>query len=168
MNVPEVVARATSLSESLGFTSSCFPETGTLLATLAAASRGTLGEMGTGAGVGTAWLASGMAPGARLVTIERDARLAAAVRELFADDERITVIAGDWRGVLELARSHSYSSTRQRRRRKGQARSRPHSLPVASRSSTISRQKTHGGALTGDSTRLATDGARSRDSSRTK
>jgi predicted O-methyltransferase YrrM len=52
---------------------------------------------GTGCGVGLAWLASGAAPGARLVSVERDAGRAAAAREIFADRPDVTIVTGDWR-----------------------------------------------------------------------
>ena len=59
-----------------------------------------MGEIGTGAGVGTAWLASALPPGVALVTAERDERLARAVAELFADDQDVDVLEGDWRERL--------------------------------------------------------------------
>jgi predicted O-methyltransferase YrrM len=61
---------------------------------------GVIGEMGTGAGVGTAWMACALGPGSRILTIEADAARAKAVAELFRDDERVTVLHGD---ALELA-----------------------------------------------------------------
>ena len=57
-------------------------------------------EIGTGTGVGTAWLASALAPGVPLVTAELDDRLAGAAAELFADDPDVDVLHGDWREVL--------------------------------------------------------------------
>ncbi|MGW3952278.1 O-methyltransferase [Streptomyces sp. NPDC004752] len=80
---------------------SCLPEVGRLLATLAASARpeAVVLELGTGAGVGTAWLAHGLAPGARLVTIEAEAERAAAVAALFAGDPRVSVVHGDWHAV---------------------------------------------------------------------
>jgi predicted O-methyltransferase YrrM len=57
---------------------------------------GTLGECGTGCGVGAAWLLSGARAGCRVVTAEVDADLAEAVDELFADDDRVEVLTGDW------------------------------------------------------------------------
>ena len=61
-------------------------------------------EIGTGTGVGTAWLASALPPGVRLFTAERDERLAGAAAELFADDPDVDVLRGDWRKVLPRAR----------------------------------------------------------------
>ncbi|MFD0279490.1 O-methyltransferase [Kitasatospora sp. NPDC127111] len=96
--VPPRVAAAEGLAAEAGFAYSCTPEVGRLLA-LTAASKpaGTVAESGTGAGVGTAWLHSGLGAGARLVTVERDEALARRVAGAFADDERVHVLAGDWR-----------------------------------------------------------------------
>ena len=44
-----------------------------------------IGEMGTGAGIGTSWMALAASPDTRIVTIEQDGERSAAVRELFAD-----------------------------------------------------------------------------------
>ncbi|REF35249.1 O-methyltransferase [Thermasporomyces composti] len=95
-DLPAVVARAHALSRQRGFVSSCRNETGRLLASLAASRTGTLAESGTGCGVGSAWLRSGMREGSKLVTVERDAGLVEAVREIFADDQSVTVLEADW------------------------------------------------------------------------
>ena len=62
ITLPEQVLLATELATQAGFAMSCDPDTGRLLAVLAAAvpSRGRLLELGTGAGVGTAWLTYGL------------------------------------------------------------------------------------------------------------
>ncbi|MBV6699771.1 O-methyltransferase [Kitasatospora aureofaciens] len=102
--VPPRVLAAHRVATASGFGRSCTPEVGRLLA-LAAASKpaGVVAESGTGAGVGTAWLLSGLGAGARLVTAERDERLAHSAAALFADDDRVRVIAGDWRLLDEHA-----------------------------------------------------------------
>ncbi|NED06258.1 transferase [Streptomyces sp. SID6648] len=92
------VVAAERVASEAGFKKSCVPEVGRLLA-LAAASKpyGIVAESGTGSGVGTAWLHSGLGPGARLVTVERDEELARRAAGVFADDDRVSVLAGDWR-----------------------------------------------------------------------
>nr|WP_307856383.1 class I SAM-dependent methyltransferase [Catenulispora pinistramenti] len=96
--IPVKVAAAGRLAAETGFAKSCPPEVGRLLSTAAAAKpAGVIAESGTGAGVGTAWLHSGLAPAARLVTVEREPLLAARAAELFADDPRVEVLTGDWR-----------------------------------------------------------------------
>jgi predicted O-methyltransferase YrrM len=99
--LPAIVSQALDLSRRKGFVTSSRLETGRLLATLAATRSGRLGECGTGCGVGAAWLASAAREGSRVVTAELDEDLAAAVTELFADDERVEVLGGDWSALAE-------------------------------------------------------------------
>ena len=110
--LPPLVARAYELAQAMGFPltreeagpdrpSACLPGTGRFLAVLAAGCRsGRIGEIGTGAGIGTAWLASAMPADCALVTVDIDERLAAAVGGLMADDGRVDVLAGDAYQVL--------------------------------------------------------------------
>jgi len=100
---PRIVAQALLLSRSRGFIASCRVETGRLLATLAASRTGTLAEIGTGCGVGAAWIYSSMRPEAKLVTAEVDQELAGEVGKLFADDDHVTVLAADWRELTKAA-----------------------------------------------------------------
>jgi predicted O-methyltransferase YrrM len=93
---PALVAAAKALAAELEFDYSCSTGTGRLLATLAAATDGTVGESGTGCGVGTAWLRSGAPPPRRIVTAERDPVRAAAAAALFQRDRAVTVLADDW------------------------------------------------------------------------
>jgi predicted O-methyltransferase YrrM len=69
--VPAVSA-AVEAAARAGFAQSCLPEQGELLKVLArGVGRGVIGETGTGCGVGLAWLASGAAADARIVSAER-------------------------------------------------------------------------------------------------
>ncbi|WP_042409800.1 O-methyltransferase [Streptacidiphilus carbonis] len=96
--VPTRVATAERAAAAAGFTLSCTREVGRLLSLAAAAKpTGTIAESGTGCGVGTAWLHSGLGSGARLVTAERNAALARTAAGIFADEEQVQVLAGDWR-----------------------------------------------------------------------
>lgn len=95
--LPSAVVAALAAADAAGFTLSCSEPTGRLLATLAAARPDALvGESGTGFGVGTAWLASGLGPDGRLVTVEADPARAEAARQVHRDDPRVRVITGDW------------------------------------------------------------------------
>jgi predicted O-methyltransferase YrrM len=95
-DVPAVVSRAFDVSRRHGYVSFCRNETGRLLAALAATRAGTLAEFGTGTGVGTAWLRSGVRGEARILTAELDPKLAGAAAEIFADDPQVQVVAADW------------------------------------------------------------------------
>ena len=99
--IPPLVARATALASELGLERSCEPEAGRLLHLLAAQrGRERVGEIGTGTGVGTAWLAAGLAPGIQLYTAEPDEERARAAAGLFAEDADVHVLHGPWREVL--------------------------------------------------------------------
>jgi len=102
--VPSRVSAAEKGAAEAGFGKSCTQPVGRLLA-LTAASKpgGVIAESGTGAGVGTAWLHSGLGGGSRLITVERDEHLAARAAGLFTGDERVRVLTGDWRLLEEHA-----------------------------------------------------------------
>src|SRR5690348_12144899 len=96
-DLPDVVRRAFDVSRKAGYVSFCRNETGRLLATLAATRAGTMAEFGTGTGVGTAWLRSGLrSEDARILTAELDERLASAAAEIFEDDPQVEVRTADW------------------------------------------------------------------------
>jgi predicted O-methyltransferase YrrM len=101
MTVPALVGRARAAAADLGFERSCRDEDGRLLHVLAGR-RGIerVAEIGTGTGVGTAWLASALPPGVPLFSAEIDPRLAQAAAVLFADDPDVHVLTGDWRLAL--------------------------------------------------------------------
>ena len=99
--LPPLVERALALSERAGFTKSCSHETGRLLQVLAGQrGRTRVAEIGTGCGVGSAWILSALDPGATFVTVELDAQRAAEAAELLAGDENAKVLQGDWQDVL--------------------------------------------------------------------
>ncbi|HEX4930805.1 MAG TPA: class I SAM-dependent methyltransferase, partial [Gaiellaceae bacterium] len=99
--LPPLVERALALAEQAGFTKSCSPETGRLLQVLAGQrGRTRVAEIGTGCGVGSAWILSALDPEVAFVTVELDEQRAAEAAELFAGDDNATVLQGDWREVL--------------------------------------------------------------------
>jgi predicted O-methyltransferase YrrM len=105
--VPPQVARAIEVARQAGFpltreeagpdrASACLPGVGRFLAVLAAGCAGGLiGELGTGAGIGAAWMSSAMPADCVLISAETDERLAAAARGLLAQDPRVQVVTGD-------------------------------------------------------------------------
>jgi predicted O-methyltransferase YrrM len=109
---PPLVQRAIGIARELGFPltheedgwagpSCSLPGVGRLLATLAAScAGGRIGEVGSGVGFGAAWMVSAMPADATLLTVELDEARAAAVRDLFADDPRVTVVQGDAAEVM--------------------------------------------------------------------
>jgi predicted O-methyltransferase YrrM len=95
------VHRAQALATAMRFERSSIPEIGRLLAMLTAARpQGRFAEIGTGCGVGSAWIASALGPEAALVTVENDDDRAAAADRLFADQVNVRVLHGDWHQLL--------------------------------------------------------------------
>lgn len=94
-DVPDLVGVALRESLRIGYLDSTRSETGRLLATLAASRTGTIADLGTGCGVGAAWLRAGAPDGTRVVTVERDPRLARTAGRLFAGTG-VEVLTGDW------------------------------------------------------------------------
>ena len=115
IELPEIVRKANELANKLNFPlmpegrpvghkgppSACIPSVGKLLQVLASGKpNGRIGEQGTGAGVGTAWLASGLRNDARLISVEINPTLATAVTELFKDYPNVEIKTGDWHKVM--------------------------------------------------------------------
>jgi predicted O-methyltransferase YrrM len=92
--IPELVAAAVGRAAAARFGQSCDPGVGGLLAVLAAhlPAGSRVLELGTGAGVGTAWIVSGLLPrtDVTVTTVERDARTA------------LLAAQGDWPGFVDL------------------------------------------------------------------
>ncbi|CAM3295665.1 NUDIX domain-containing protein [Deinococcus saxicola] len=102
LKLPQRVTEALAHAARLEFDRSCSAETGRLLRTLAAfRPGGKLLELGSGVGVGAAWLLAGMNAGARLLTVENDPLRAETVWELLSGDARTEVLYGDWTAALE-------------------------------------------------------------------
>jgi predicted O-methyltransferase YrrM len=103
--VPELVAAATGRARSVGFDLSCEPAVGGLLAVLAAHLPGgsRILELGTGAGVGTAWLVSGLLPrtDVTVTTVEHDPQTAQLAAQ------------GSWPGFTDLRRGDALDVLRE-------------------------------------------------------
>src|SRR5258708_19438348 len=69
------------------------PLVGTLLRTLAASKPGgRFLELGTGTGIATAWLLSGMDPASTLVSVDNDAIAQEVARQALGQDTRLTLV----------------------------------------------------------------------------
>jgi demethylmenaquinone methyltransferase/2-methoxy-6-polyprenyl-1,4-benzoquinol methylase len=108
--IPERVLEATERAARAGFENSSEPGIGRVLMTLAAAVRpgGRVLEIGTGLGVGTAWLIEGLASGTdvQLVTIESDPQRASLAAET-AWPAFVRPIVGD--AVMEIGGLGTFS-----------------------------------------------------------
>jgi predicted O-methyltransferase YrrM len=95
------VHRAEALATAMRFERSSIPEIGRLLALLVATRpKGRFAEIGTGCGVGSAWIVDALGPEASLFTAELDDDRAAAASRLFADFRNVRVLHGDWHELL--------------------------------------------------------------------
>jgi len=87
--------------EALGFSMASEPKTGAFLRTLVAGKPGgRFLEIGTGTGVGTAWLLAGMDGASSLVTIESDSRVLDIARAHLGHDRRVSFRLGDGAEIL--------------------------------------------------------------------
>lgn len=95
-----IMARTTTL----GFDMACEVRVGALLHALAASKPGgQVVELGTGTGVGTAWLLDGMSATTGLVSIDNDPAPQAVAREMLGHDERLQLVTGDAADWLRAA-----------------------------------------------------------------
>lgn len=115
IELPDIVRKANALAAELDFPlmpdgrpvghqgppSACIPQVGRLLRVLASGKPGgRIGEQGTGAGIGTAWLASGLYSDASLISVEIDPTRASAVAKLFVDYPNVEIRLGDWHTMM--------------------------------------------------------------------
>jgi predicted O-methyltransferase YrrM len=96
LNPPAALATIQRAAQTHGFAMSCDDRTGALLRTLAAARpRCRALELGTGAGVSTAWILDGMDAASTLLTIDSDAAVSAIAAAHLVGDARVTFRVGD-------------------------------------------------------------------------
>ncbi len=85
----------------LGFDMASEPKTGALLQVLAASKPGgRLLELGTGTGIATAWLLSGMDATSTLISLDTDESVQSVAREFLGDDQRLKLITHDGASFL--------------------------------------------------------------------
>ena len=90
--LPSIEARTIELN----FGMASEPRTGALLQILAASKPGgRLLELGTGTGIATSWLLSGMDAAATLTSVDTDPSVQAVAREFLGHDPRLTLITED-------------------------------------------------------------------------
>ena len=93
---PAALAAIEAGTKELNFTMASEHRTGALLQVLAASKRGgKLLELGTGTGISTAWLLSGMDSGSTLLSVDTDARFQDVARESLGHDARLTLVTED-------------------------------------------------------------------------
>jgi predicted O-methyltransferase YrrM len=98
---PAVLAAIRRDGDAIGFAMASDEKTGALLAALTASKPGgRLLEIGTGTGLGSAWLLSGMDAAARLDTVDSDAKVVAVARRHLGGDGRVTFHVADGAELL--------------------------------------------------------------------
>ncbi|MBD2615337.1 class I SAM-dependent methyltransferase [Nostoc punctiforme FACHB-252] len=103
-SIPPLVEQAQVLAAKLEFSESSLPEVGRLLQVLTNhITQGQIAEIGTGCGVGAAWIVSALHPDSTFITIESDRDRATLVQQLFADNSNVRVLQGDWHDLLDYA-----------------------------------------------------------------
>ena len=91
----------------VGFTISSDPLTGSLLRMLAASKpSGEVLELGTGVGMGTAWLLEGMDAAAHLTTVDHHEETTAIARRFLGSDARVTFQLMD--GIAFISSCHQH------------------------------------------------------------
>ena len=101
LQVPATLDAIRRDTQRFGFTMASEPQTGSLLRTLAASKPGgRFLELGTGSGIGAAWLLDGMDAGARLDSVENDAQVLAIAQRHLGHDSRVTFHLADGAAFL--------------------------------------------------------------------
>jgi predicted O-methyltransferase YrrM len=106
---PLAVGEILAATRTLNFSMASEPRTGALLRTLAASKPGgRLLELGTGTGLATAWLLSGMDGAATLTSVDTDPRVQAVAQETLGHDPRLNLVTEDGAAFLRRQASQSF------------------------------------------------------------
>jgi len=96
IKIPSVIQLIEDNLKKVTFTMSSDILTGSILRTLVASKRsGRLLELGTGAGISTAWLLDGMTTDSRLTTVENDRQVHEIAKKHLGADERVEFVLAD-------------------------------------------------------------------------
>jgi len=107
--VPEALEAIHRDTRRLGFTMGSEPQTGALLRTLAASKpKGRFLELGTGTGIGTAWLLAGMDRDSTLDSVELDPKVLEVARLHLSRDSRVTFHQADGASFLAKPARQEY------------------------------------------------------------
>ena len=109
LNPPRVLEALVKATEAAGFTMSSDLYTGSLLRTLVASKPGgNFLELGTGTGVGTAWLLDGMDAAAHLTTVDGNEKTTAIAKQYLGGDARINFQRVDGRTFITTQPAESF------------------------------------------------------------
>ncbi|HKV42971.1 MAG TPA: class I SAM-dependent methyltransferase, partial [Blastocatellia bacterium] len=100
--IPAQVRDIERETKELGFTMASDTRTGALLRTLAATKPGgAFLELGTGTGLGTAWILAGMDQSSHLLTVDNDEQVVSIARKYLGSDSRAVFNIADGAQFLE-------------------------------------------------------------------
>ena len=109
LRTPAKLERIVEKTLAVGFPMASEPLVGALLKTLAASKPGgRLLELGTGTGISTAWLLSGMSADATLVSVDTDEQVQGIAAECLGDDGRLSLVISDGMEFLKKQTAGSY------------------------------------------------------------
>lgn len=109
LNPPPVINDLARAARTRGFTLSSDLLTGSLLRTLAACKPGgALLELGTGVGMGTAWLLAGMNTTAHLTTVDRNEETTSVARQWLGADPRVSFQQADGLAFIQSCQPCSF------------------------------------------------------------
>jgi predicted O-methyltransferase YrrM len=98
---PRALAAIQARTAELNFEMASEPRTGALLQILAASKPGgRFLELGTGTGIATAWILSGMDSASTLISIDTDEQVQAVAREALCHDARVKMLSHDGAAFL--------------------------------------------------------------------
>jgi predicted O-methyltransferase YrrM len=107
--IPAAVMRIENDTDAQGFTMASDPHTGALLAVLAASKpSGRFLELGTGTGLGTAWLLAGMDASSHLDSVDTDRSVVDVARRHLGSDPRLTLHVMDGADFIAGSTSGSW------------------------------------------------------------
>ena len=102
LNPPPILEDLIQATKETGFKLASEPLTGSLLRTLAASKpSGTFLEIGTGTGIGTAWLLAGMDRNATLISVENDKKFIEVAQRFLSGDQRVQFCDEDAANLIE-------------------------------------------------------------------
>jgi predicted O-methyltransferase YrrM len=106
---PAALASILERTRALSFNMASEPRTGALLRALAASKPSShLLELGTGTGIATAWLLSGMDGNSTITSVDTDPQVQAVARECLGSDPRLSLVTEDGASFLRRQPSQSF------------------------------------------------------------
>jgi predicted O-methyltransferase YrrM len=107
--VPPTLEDIRARADAINFPMSCEDKTGALLAALVGSKPAARAlELGTGAGVSTAWLLSGLDAKGRLESVDSNAELVGIAREFLGSDPRVAFAVEDGEAFLRRLPKSTY------------------------------------------------------------